>query len=170
MPKMFKSKDADSISYFKMYSTFRDQTTEDCFAFILMPSSQQRHKVSLQSLQFDFNEGGKILTISFIYIGPELEIQKKAGETMNGIEALKRRHGGLSEESGEGNMLKLRLRGSDSSSYLADIIDFINETYHMKTDFAQNIKSQLTSQHYLAQEFIRLRGEVPEKETGCSIM
>ncbi|MCL9685124.1 hypothetical protein [Legionella maioricensis] len=180
MPKMFKSKDADSISYFKMYSTFKNQTIKDCVAFILMPSSQQRHRVSLQSLQFDFNECGKILMISFIYTGHELDIQKKVDETMNGIAVLRRRYG-LGEASGvfrENNTLKLGLIDSDPLSYMADNIDFIKNTYHIKADFAQDIKSQLTNQVYLAQEFIRLRGKVPEKtpgkaaeqETVCLIM
>ncbi|BCA93931.1 hypothetical protein TUM19329_02920 [Legionella antarctica] len=165
MPQMFKSKDdADSILYFKMYSTFRSQTTKDCIAFVLMPNAQQRHRVSLQSIQFDFNKFGKILMISFTYIGHIFDIQKKVEETMKGIALLLQEAPVVFNES---NILKLSLIDSmATSSCLAKTIDFIEKTYHLHTDFAQDIKSQLISQQYLAHEFNRLRGEVSEEDTS----
>jgi hypothetical protein len=43
--------------------------------------------------------------------------------------------------------------------------------YHLKADFAQEIKEQLLNQEYLSHEFIRLRGKVlPEINPACSIM
>ena len=85
--------DTNTIGYVKMYSTFRDKTTENCFAFVLMPYSPQKQRVSLHSIQFDFNAQGDIPVLSIFYDGREKDIQRKAQETIEAIDKLKANYG-----------------------------------------------------------------------------
>lgn len=149
-------------------------TSEQCFALILMPNSPQRSQVCLQSIQFAFNRRGEILELSFVYVGHDIDIQKKAKETLTGIVDLKKRHQrgeSLCVFNDSSNTLTISLvAGKDSKQYLSDIMDFIKDKYLMKTDFAQDIKSQIISEEYLEEEFIRLRGKSPEKQSFCCLM
>lgn len=172
--KMFKPLDTDSILYFKMYSNYTDEKLDNCCAFILMPSGLQRHLVSLQSIQFGFNECGEILKVVIIYSGNEENIQKKARETMDGFVKLKLQHERgeqLCVFDEERNILHLGLVPcNDSQAYLSDMIAFIKDSYRLKPDFAEDIKSQLLNKEYLAQEFLRLRWRPPEKQSFCAVM
>lgn len=163
--------DLESITYFKMYGSSIDAGAERCFAFILMPASSQRNLVCLQSIQFACNAHGKVIKLCIVYSGHELDIEKKAKETMNAIIDLKLRHG-------KGEQLcvfdkqnrTFELEFNESQDYLSDIIDRLKDIYLMKTDFVQNIKSQLLNQEFLEKEYLRLRGKAPENNSACIIM
>ncbi|HAT6957479.1 TPA: hypothetical protein JAN72_12015 [Legionella pneumophila] len=172
--KMFKPLDSDPILYFKMYSNYTEGRIDDCCAFILMPSGLQRHWVSLQSIQFAFNKCGDILGISIIFSGNEWDIHKKVRETMEGMLKLKLQHERGEELfvfDEERKILHLGIVPcKDSRTYIEDIIAFIKDSYRLKSDFAEDIKSQLLNKDYLAQEFTRLRWRPPEKESLCLVM
>ena len=174
MISMFKTKDKRTVTYVKMYSTFSDEVAERCFAFILMPISQQRRLVSVQSIQFDFNERGEVLVLSIHYSGHDRDIQKKVQETMKSIDTLKKHYGRGTEFAvfnNKKNTLKLGFYAcSDSQSYLSAIFDLLSTLYCMKSDFVQDIKMQLLNQEYLASEFMRLRGKPIETDIVCVVM
>ena len=171
MLKMFKSMEPESITYTKMYSSFIDEITEPCFAYVLMPSSPQRSLVCLQSIQFAFNAYGDVIQLSIFFAGQEKDIQKKVRDTMNGLVTLKLRHGAgreLCTFDENRNICHLRINGSnDSLVYLTEMIDLLKEEYWMKPDFVLDLKLQLLNKNFLAQEFIRLRGKTPERQSAC---
>ncbi|MBL7481370.1 hypothetical protein [Legionella bononiensis] len=173
MLKMFKSMEPELITYTKMYSSFTDEITEPGFAYVLMPASPQRSLVCLQSIQFVFNARGDVTQLSIHYLGKEKEIQKKVRDTMSGLVTLKLRHGAgreLCTFDENRNMFNLRIDGSnDSPGFLTEIIDLLKEEYWMKPDFVLDLKLQLLNKNYLEQEFIRLRGKTPERQSACII-
>ncbi|MDI1351529.1 MAG: hypothetical protein PSV35_01990, partial [bacterium] len=163
MPTFFQSKDLDVIPYCKIYSTFKDHTTEGCFAFVLMPASSKRALVSLQTIQFDFNAYGDVLAISFLYSGLTGTIQRMAKKTKEMMDILEYRYkSGDAEYSFDENILRYgSCLNLCTQAYLSNTIDFIGRTYLMEEHFIEEIKIQLLNSEYLAKEFARLRGKRP---------
>ena len=168
MPGLFEK----TIHYVKMYSTFRDNTTDNCFAFIVLPSSQQRRQLFLSSIQFDFNAEGNVLALRIFYDGEGSSIQKKAQQTINTIDNLKASYGPKKEWctfDAHNKSLKVELTMS-SIAYLGALFDILTRIYYLKDEFAEEIKKQLIAQDYLAKEYKRLGGRVLIEDKSCVLM
>lgn len=174
MFELFKNQVYESIAYIKMYSSLSPiETSETSFAYVLMPYSHQKHLVSLQSIEFEFNGHGEVTRMNIIYSGNEDAIQKKAKETIAEIVSLKLSHDrkdGLSIYDEEHKNLKFAfINLSEAPAYLSDIIDCLKKLFLMSPDFVKEIKLQLLNQEYLAAEFVQLQGSTPEAYHFCSI-
>lgn len=174
MFELFKNQALESIAFIKMYSSLSPtETSETSFAFILMPYSHQKHLVSLQSIQFVFNEHGEVTRMNIIYSGHEDAIHKKARETIAEIVSLKLSHDrtdGLSIYDEERKNLEFAfINLSESPAYLSELIDCLKKHYLMSPDFVHEIKLQLLNQEYLAAEFVQLQGSTSEANHFCSI-
>ena len=148
MPGLFKP--CDAIDYVKMYSTFRNNTSEHCLAFILMPCSPQKRQLSLSSLQFDFNAEGAIPMLRIFYDGEEIQIHHQAKKTMEALDALKALFGSRQINPRDKCLTVELLQGEGAGASVAAVFELLQSIYLLKKEFAAEIKTQLLTPDYLA--------------------
>lgn len=161
MPGFFMSLNRPTINYVKMYSTFRENTSPYCLAFILQPCVPEKRLLALGSIQFDFNAEGHVRALRIFYEGDKIQRHKKAQKTIKAFDVLNVKFGHHIEKDCAFNVNKesliLDLRwAKGATAYLGAVVDLLTEHYCIKDDFALEIKKQIRDQDYLAKEFKRL--------------
>lgn len=178
MYAFYGQKKRNTIGYVKMYSTIPEKGLELCFRCILMPYSQERGRVHLQSIQFFFSASGDIRRISICYLNLHPEAMAKARASMNVMEYLKGKYNISSQFCRiEEDMNRLSIDGIDGLmplSFVKDFLMHLKVSYLMSETCINELQSLLLSPECLAKEYRRLRGpgsmqDIPPN-TPCAIM
>ena len=176
MRRFFEPPSRAIINYVKMYSTFRTNTSEHCFAYILMPSSRERELASINNLQWDFNADGQVIALRIFYEGLDNEIKDKAQVTIAGLKRVQKQFG-VDFETCVFNPIQKNLKldlalAEKDFGYLTSVVDVVATLYYLQDDFLAELKLQLLDKDYLAKEYKRLGGRtgVADKSPTCLLM